>query len=102
MRVLDASSFAFKLSSLTNLTRDQRVQRALQFMNLALPMPETDRGELLRFVAREMGFRDEDTRAIVKSDAEVKMEEQQAQAAAFATQPQPFANSPQGLGITPK
>ncbi|MES2156041.1 MAG: hypothetical protein V4510_12985 [bacterium] len=85
-----------------NLTRDQRVQRAMGFMNLALPLPETDRGELLKFVAREMGFRDEDIRAMVKSDKEVQMKEQQDQAASFATQPQPFANSPQGLGITPK
>jgi hypothetical protein len=85
-----------------NLTRDQRVQRAMGYMNLALPLPETDRGELLRFVAREMGFRDEDVRAMVKSDKEVQMKEQQDQAAQFATQPQPFANSPQGLGITPK
>lgn len=85
-----------------NLTRDQRVQRAMGFMNLALPLPETDRGELLRFMGREMGFRDEDIRALVKSDKEVAMKEQQDQAAAFATQPQPFANSPQGLGITPK
>ena len=85
-----------------NLTRDQRVQRAMGFMNLALPLPETDRGELLKFVAREMGFRDEEIRAMVKSDKEVQMKEQQDQAASFATQPQPFANSPQGLGITPK
>jgi len=85
-----------------SLTRDQRVQRALQFMNLALPLPETDRGQLLRFVAQEMGFRMEDIRAMVKGDKEVAMEKQQEQIGAFATSPQPFADSPQGLGITPK
>jgi hypothetical protein len=53
-------------------------------------------------MGREMGFRDEDIRALVKSDKEVAMKEQQDQAASFATQPQPFANSPQGLGITPQ
>lgn len=84
-----------------NLTRSQRVERAMGFMNLALPLPETDRGELLRFVAREMGFRDDDVRALVKGDAEVKMEEQQAQMGGLAVAPQPFANSPQGLKITP-
>lgn len=82
-----------------NMTRDQRVQRAMQFMNLALPLPETDRGELLKFVAREMGFRDEDVRALVKTDEEVKMEEQQAQASALSVSPQPFGNSPVGLDI---
>ncbi len=90
------------LTPVENLTRDQRVQRAMGFMNLALPLPETDRGELLRMMGREMGFRDEDIRAVVKSDQEVAMKEQQDQAAQFATQPQPFANSPAGLGITPK
>lgn len=85
-----------------NLTRSQRVERAMGFMNLALPLPETDRGELLRFVAREMGFRDEDVRALVKGDEEVKAEQQQEQVAQqMAVAPQPFANSPQGLKITP-
>jgi len=84
-----------------NLTRSQRVERAMGFMNLALPLPETDRGELLRFVAREMGFRDEDVRALVKGDDEVAMEEQQQQLGGMAVAPQPFANSPQGLKITP-
>lgn len=97
---LDAD-LAIALTPKESLTRDQRVQRALGLMNLALPLPETDRGELLRFVAREMGFRDEDIRAFVKSDQEVKMEEQQAQAGALAVQPQPFGNSPPGLQITP-
>ena len=85
-----------------NLTRSQRVERAMGFMNLALPLPETDRGELLKFVAREMGFRDEDVRALVKGDEEVKAEQQQEQVAQqMAVAPQPFANSPQGLKITP-
>lgn len=84
-----------------NLTRAERVQRALGFMNLALPLPETDRGELLRFVATEMGYREEDIRAIVKSDEEVQMEQQQQMLAQqMAVRPQPFANSPQGLNIS--
>jgi hypothetical protein len=83
-----------------NLTRDQRVQRAMGFMNLALPLPETDRGELLRFVGREMGFRDEDIRAMVKSDKEVKMEEQQQQAAALSVSPQERGGAPPGLSIS--
>lgn len=86
-----------------NLTRDQRVQRAMQYMNLALPLPETDRGELLKFVAREMGFRDEDVRSIVKGDEEVQAEQQRDAAAqqAMTVRPQPFANSPPGLNIAP-
>lgn len=84
-----------------NLTRDQRVQRAMGFMNLALPLPETDRGELLRFMAREMGFRDEDIRALVKSDKEVAMKQQQDQAAQMAVAPQQRGSAPPGLAITP-
>jgi hypothetical protein len=84
-----------------NLTRDQRVQRAMQFMNLALPLPETDRGELIRFVAREMGFRDEDVRAVVRSDQEVAMKQAQDQAAQLAVAPQQRAGAPPGLSITP-
>lgn len=85
-----------------SLTRDQRVQRAYQYMNLALPLPETDRAELLRWVAREMGLRDEDVRALVKGDEEVRKEQEAEQLGAqLAVAPQPFANSPQGLKITP-
>ena len=85
-----------------NMTRGERVQRALQLMNLALPLPETDRGELIKMVAREMGFREDDIRAIVKTDAEVKMEQQQqAMGAQLATAPQPSAGAPPGLNIRP-
>jgi hypothetical protein len=85
-----------------NLTRAERVQRALLWMNLTLPLPETDRGEVLRFVGREFGFRDEDIRAMVKSLQEVEAEQQQAQIGEqLAVRPQPFANSPQGLNIAP-
>lgn len=84
-----------------NLTRDQRVQRAMLFMNLVLPLPETDRGEVIKYVAREMGITDEVVRALVKTDEEVKMEQQQEQAqAALNVRPQPFGNSPQGLNIS--
>lgn len=83
-----------------NMTRDQRVQRAVQLMNLALPLEETDRGELIKYVAREMGLRDEDIRKLVKLDEEVKMEQQQQQAAALSVSPQPFGNSPVGLDIS--
>jgi hypothetical protein len=83
-----------------NLTRDQRIQRAIQYMNLALPLPETDRVELLKWVAREMGLRDDQTRALVKSPEEVKMEAQQEQASQLAVSPQPFGNSPVGLDIS--
>jgi hypothetical protein len=85
-----------------NLTRDQRVQRSLQLMNLALPLPETDRGELMRLVAREMGFRDSEIRAVIRSDAEVQAQQQQEQVAAqLATAPQQYGNAPPGLSITP-
>ncbi len=82
-----------------NLTRDQRVQRAMTFMNLALPLPETDRGELLKWVAREMGLRDDETRALVKSDQEVKAEQQQAQLGQLAVAPQASGSAPPGLQI---
>jgi hypothetical protein len=48
-----------------------------------------------------MGFRDEDIRAMVKSDKEVKMEEQQQALGGLAVAPQPFGNSPPGLNISP-
>ncbi len=87
-----------------NMTRAERVQRALQLMNLALPLPETDRGEMMKMVAREMGFREEDIRSIVKSDEEVKMEQQQQQASQAAGQlavaPQRTAGAPPGLAIS--
>lgn len=85
-----------------SLTRDQRVQRALGFMNLALPLPETDRGELLKWVAREMGLRDDLVRSLVKTDKEVALEQQQQQMQQqLAVSPQPFGNSPPGLEIRP-
>jgi hypothetical protein len=82
-----------------NLTREERSQRALQFMNLALPLPETDRGELLKFVAREMGMRDDVVRAIVKSDQEVQLEQQQQQMQAGLSAAPPPGSSPPGLNI---
>lgn len=84
-----------------NLTRAERVQRAFQWMNLVLPMPETDREEVLRLVAREMGMRDEDVRKVVRSHEEAQAEASadQAQAAALEVSPQPFGNSPVGLDI---
>lgn len=82
-----------------NLTRGERVQRALQLMNLALPLPETDRGQLMRFVAREMGFRDDEVRQIVKSDQEVKAEQAQQQVAQLGAAPQQSGSGPPGLAI---
>jgi len=83
-----------------NLTRSERVQRAMQWLNLVLPMPETDRGEAIRWAGREMGMRDEDIRAMVKTDQEVQAEQQQEQLAAqLSVRPQPFADSPAGLNI---
>ena len=83
-----------------NLTRDQRVQRLLLLMNLALPLPETDRAGFLRLAALEMGYREEDVRPLIKSQEEVQAEQQLEQAQQLgAAAPPPFANSPQGLNI---
>jgi hypothetical protein len=83
-------------------TRDQRFQRALQVMNLTLPIPETDRAEVMRFVLEEAGVPDEVVRRILKTPEEVEAERQKAQVdAQLATAPQPFGNSPAGLKITP-
>jgi hypothetical protein len=83
-------------------TRDQDFARAIQAMNLGLPMPETDRAELMRYVYRTMGLPDEVIRAIIKTDEEVQMERQRnVVESQLATKPQPFGNSPAGLGITP-
>jgi hypothetical protein len=89
------------ITPVENLTRDQRIQRAIQYMNLALPLPETDRGELMKFVAREMGLRDDLVRSIVKSDQEVQMEQQAQQIGQLAVSPQQHAGAPPGLSITP-
>jgi hypothetical protein len=76
------------------------VQRAYQVANLGFAIPESDRGELLRFVYREMGLRDDEIRMLVKTDEEVSAE-QQAEAAgqALSVRPQPFSNSPAGLNV---
>lgn len=95
---LDAD-LKISLTPKETLTRSERVQRALQFMNLALPLPETDRGELLKWVAREMGLRDDVVRALVKSDQEVKLEEQQAQMQQGLSAAPPPGSSPPGLNI---
>ena len=84
-----------------SLTRDQRVQRFLLLMNLALPLPEADRAEFVRQAAIEMGYRADEINPLIKSTEEVAIEQQQAQAQQLGTQPQPFANSPPGLGISP-
>jgi hypothetical protein len=84
-----------------NLTREERFQRALRIMNLALPLPETDRGELMRLVYREAGLAEDDIRAIVKTDEEVEAEETAAQAesAGLSVSPQAAGAAPPGLRI---
>lgn len=83
-----------------NLTRAERVQRALMFANLALPLPETDRGELLKWMAREMGLRDDIVRSLVKGDEETAVAGQaEAAAQQLSVRPQPFGDSPAGLNI---
>lgn len=74
-----------------SFTRDERVQRAMQLMNLALPLPETDRGELLRWVAREMGIRDDISRKFIRSDQEVQAQQNAQQAQSAAQQILPVA-----------
>jgi len=97
---LDAD-LRISLTPKENLTRAERVNRALQWMNLVLALPEADRGEVMRFVGREMGFRDEEIRAMVKSDKEVQAEQQEQQIAAeLSVKPQPFGTSPPGLTIS--
>jgi len=81
-----------------NLTRDQRVQRFLLLMNLALPLQETDRYEFLKMAALEMGYRMDDVNRLVKNPAEVQAENQLAQAQAMGAAPQPGAP---GLRLTP-
>jgi hypothetical protein len=85
-----------------DLTRGERVQRAFQWMNLALPLPETDRAEVLRWVGREMGMRDEEIRSMVKTPDQVAAEQAQQQVAEqLAVAPQQHGGAPPGLSITP-
>lgn len=82
------------------LTRQERFNRALQAMNLGLPLPETDRTELLRMVYREMGLSESEIRALVKTPEEVQAEQQQQQIQAqIAAAPQPTGQGPAGLRI---
>lgn len=85
-----------------NLTRDQRVERALRIGNLGLALPEFDRGEWLKFTYEEMGLDPETVRRLVKTDKEVKIERQQATIEGqLAAKPQPFADSPSGISVAP-
>lgn len=79
-------------------TRDERVQRFLLLMNLALPLPEADRAEFIRQAALEMGYRNDEINMLIKSDSEIQTEQEMANAQALGTQPQ--AGVP-GLAITP-
>src|SRR5438128_10507063 len=82
-----------------NLARQERFNRALQVFTLAAPVPGADQYELLHFIFREMGLRDDEIRKLVKSPQEIAAESaalQAAQAAPLSTQPQ--AGVP-GLGI---
>lgn len=61
-----------------NPTRQERFQRAVFVMNLALPLPETDRASLMQFVYREMGLDEDLIRTLVKPQDEVDLEQQKA------------------------
>lgn len=97
------ADLSVSLTPRESLTRDQRVQRALQIGNLGLALPEFDRAEWLKFTYEEMGLDPADIRRLVKTDEEVKTEQQQQQVAQqLAAAPQAFGNAPAGLAITPK
>jgi ribosomal protein L12E/L44/L45/RPP1/RPP2 len=82
-------------------TRDTEFSRALQVFNLAVPLPETDRAEALRMVLRAMGLREEEVRAIVRTQEEIDAEQAAEQAQGLAVQPPPYGSAPQGLSIRP-
>lgn len=84
-----------------NSTRSERFQKASVVANLALPLPETDRSSVLRWVFQELGMRDDEIRLLVKTPEEVQAEQgaQQAQQAALPVSPQMRGNAPQGLSI---
>jgi hypothetical protein len=84
-----------------SLTQQVRIDRAYQWLNLVLPVPETDRFEALKMMGRELGFRDEEIRQVVKSPQEVAAEKQQAQVGAALGQvaPQASGGAPPGLKI---
>ncbi len=80
-----------------NLTRQERFERMITVMNLALPMPETDRANLLHRVLSESGIlREEDIRAIVKTPEEVQAEQMQS---LLTAAPQRSGEAPPGLSI---
>lgn len=79
-------------------TRDERVQRFLLLMNLAMPLPEADRAEFVRTAAMEMGYRQDEINALIKSQQEVDAEQELAQARSLGAAPQPGAP---GLTLTP-
>lgn len=64
-----------------NLTREERFQRAIFVANMLLPLPEADRGEIMKWTLREAGLDKEDTKLLVKSGEETQAE-QMAQGAA--------------------
>lgn len=86
-----------------NKTRAEEFQEAIQVFNLGVAIQEFDRIEGLKLVYRKMGLRDDEIRKLVKTQEEVDEENAEAQAneAALAVKPQPFANSPVGLSIGP-
>lgn len=85
-----------------NMTREERVQRMFTAVNLAFPTEEADRYSILQMMFREMGYREDEIRRMVKSPDEVEAEQQKAMVAEqLAVRPQPFGNSPPGLNIAP-
>jgi hypothetical protein len=84
------------------LTRSERVQRAMQAFNVAAPLPFADQYSLAQMLFREMGFRDDEIRKMVRSPEEVQKEQQaqQEQQAALSITPQQRGNAPPGLAIS--
>lgn len=86
-----------------NPTRQERFQQALQVMNLVLPLPDTDRGALMKWVLEEAGLSEDDIRAIIQTPEEVQGQQlqQQMQQQALAVAPQRAGSAPAGLDIQP-
>lgn len=86
-----------------NMTRAELFNRWTAVMNLALPQPETDRGELMKQVYRVLGLTEAEITAIVKSPEEMKAQQAADELRQLSVAPQAGApglsiRGPQGFG----
>jgi hypothetical protein len=89
------------ITPVENLTRDERVERWLRVANLLLPMPETSIPDLEQAILRDMGVKEDDITALVKTPEEVEAEKNsEAVRQQLAAAPAP-GGGPPGLQLTP-